>query len=236
MKKTIAISMAFASVALADSVTLLPQLNDITNISDSKVNDVSWIGGKDGSTFETLISAEAIANNIVSDYGRCMQTTGWYGSTDNLHTGATLGFAVAPSKDGFSFTERGAYGGTFVMASVEVAELLSGSEGTVESFTLSFMATSTTLNFSAWSWNGSQATELVANAAVSTTSVNTYKVDVVPEDSKTLLFYFHGTGYGSTASVSALTSSADVNLVPEPTTASLSLLALCGLAARRRRK
>lgn len=237
MKKTLIVYFALAGTGLAESaITLLPELTTITDISDVSITDSEWIGGKDGNVTETLISAEAIANNITSTWGTSMQQNGWYGSTANLHTGTTLDLTVGSTGDSFSFTERGAYGGTFVMASVKIADLLKGSEGTVESFTLSFNATSTTLSFSAWAWDGTTATELVTNSKVSTSTVNTYSVDVIPEDSKNLLFFFHGEGYGSTASVSNLSSSANMNLTPEPTTATLSLLALCGLAARRRRK
>lgn len=238
MKKALITVLALTGTTFAeDSITLLPQLNVIMDLSTSEINDSEWIGGKDKSVVETLISADAIANNITSSWGQSMQTTGWYGATDNLHTGTTLNFDVEDEGKSFSFTERGAYGGTFVVASVSIADLLNGNEGSAQSFTLSFNAESSTLNFSAWSWNGTTATAIISDSVVKTgKNLNTFEDVIIPDDAKNLLFFFHGTGYGTTASVSNLTSSVELNLVPEPTTATLSLFALAGLAARRRRK
>ena len=229
MKKTIITLLALAGAAMAETpLTLLPDLSAGATRHDSIVDGNLGNGG---------ITADSLATTLKGNGGASFLTTGWHWGLDNGDSGFTTDLTIDSSKTGFTIKGRYNYDGEYMLASVNVGELLAGNtDEYVDSITIKFDVTAqNSLTFSAWSWNGTTATEVITKGAPAA-ATNITK-DVVLTSNDTLLFVF-GTnaGNGAANTIANLTSSYTTAPVPEPATATLSLLALAGLAARRRRK
>ena len=164
--------------------------------------------------------------------------TGWFAGTGQAYGADSYGTDISIISDSsFSFKCRPALSGEYVALGVALPEA-------AESITLSFDTTNK-LGYSVWSYDGTTATEVIGltyqgNAG----SVSqTYNTSVVDASQLFVLWTANhpsgNAGGGQTVTVSNIAlsySAAPSASVPEPTTATLSLLALAGLAARRRRK
>ena len=110
---------------------------------------------------------------------------------------------------------------------------------TASSITLTF-TTDKALGYSLWSYDGTTATELIGNTYVATGDVSvTYDKALVEPSQLFVLWTANPSGEGNTnasGGTAVNVSNIGVSYIPEPATATLSLLALAGLAARRRRK
>lgn len=221
MKKTIIALFALAGVAAADSITL-PANTDYT-----------WVAGSNASGIGTGATAEIVQKLATAIAAAGVDQTGWFAGTGQAYDAASQYFSDISiiSDSSFSFKSRPALSGEYVALGVALPKA-------AESITLSFDTTGR-LGYSVWSYDGTTATEVIGltyQSAAGSVS-QTYNASVVDASQLFVLWTAnHPTGNaggGATVTVSNIALSYSV---PEPTTATLSLLALAGLAARRRRK
>lgn len=229
MKKTLTALLVMACcTAGAETLTLLPALDSATRIDSQPT---SWNEGIGNSG----ISADAVAACLTTSTSPLLES-GWHWGLANTDDDKPEDLTM--SETGFSFYGRRNYGGEYVAATVKVEDLLGGEEGVVSSITISFDATvQTSMTFSAWVWDGTTATALIEAGNPGTSFAETV-TGLSLEAGNTLLFVYGDNSGGGANTISNLTSSYTLATVtvPEPATATLSLLALAGLAARRRRK
>ena len=231
MKKTIITLLALAGVAGATPLTL-PGTDDFT-----------WIPGSNASGIGTGSSAEIIANlaaAITADNIGNTDLTGWFGGTGQAYAANDYGSDISiSSSSSFTFKCRPALSGEYVALGVSLEE-------TASAITLTF-ANDKKAGYSLWSYDAttSTATELIALTgltAAGTVEATYNTADVNPSTLFVVWTANPSTGTGNAGASQTITIS-DIALsytaapaVPEPTTATLSLLALAGLAARRRRR
>ena len=223
MKKTLITLLALAGAAAAA---------DITPITLPPNSDYTWVAGSNAQGIGTGASAE-IVQQLATAIGE--DKVGWFAGTGQAYDFASYGSDISIISDtSFSFKSRPALSGEYVALGVKLTDA-------AESITLTFDTTNK-LGYSLWSYDGTTATELVgltyqsASGSVS----QTYNTDTVDASQLFVVWTANHTtgnaGGGQTVTVSniALKYTA-APAVPEPATATLSLLALAGLAARRRR-
>ena len=228
MKKTLITLLALAGVAAAAPLTL-PDTDDFT-----------WIAGSNANGIGTGSSADIIQNlaaAITADNIGNTDLTGWFGGTGQGYGQASYPNDIAiTATDSFKFVCRPALSGEYVALGVSLEE-------TASAITLTF-SNDKKAGYSLWSYDAttSTATELIATTGLSaagTVDVTYNTADVNPS---TLFVVWTANPSGETGNAGAgqTITISDIALsytaVPEPTTATLSLLALAGLAARRRRK
>ncbi len=183
-------------------------------------------------------------------------TTGQMGYNNYYAVGTDSQKEVYVSEnDAFRFYGRNGYNGELVACSVAASGLLQDSpESVVTSITLGFDVTSADggVTFSLWAWDGTTATSLLKGATVNNVTLEDsdvyHKFTATAEDNTitvsnlslgtndTIIAVWGNSSSGSSNIIAGLTSSYSISTVPEPTTATLSLLALAALAARRRRE
>ncbi len=240
MKKTLITLFALTGIASATTSITLPEASDFTWVkgADSRADDTYVISRADlkAGNIENFAEVVAKANKDL---------TGWFGGTGQGHEANHDGGGelTMQSQNSFSFVSRPAYNGHYVVLGVNLTE-------TAKSITLTFN-TDNTVGYSIWSYNAetSEATQLTDYVTTSTGKVtNEYNTAVVNPSQLFVVWTTRGhneggVGGGTTINISkiALSYEAAANVpatpaVPEPATATLSLLALAGLAARRRRK
>ncbi len=257
MKKTIIAFMALAGVVAAaetsvDIVTsMMPEVKPAFSVASTEIN-LSW-----DPTFKGNAAEEATAmTDAFSSLG--INSTGYYTFNqygNNQNSGSiTLNSGVlsigAPSSN-----DSGSNSGSmFYAAIVSVADLLQGKEfddlnditltlkgdshGSNDSwFSIYSMDTTNTLTtIVELAYNNDGTTSLKSNGdSNSWNGTNSYTIqaDALEATDKVVLLVRHS----GSSNLEFTDMYATANLtVPEPTTATLSLLALCGLAARRRRK
>lgn len=228
MKKTIITLLALAGVAAAAPLTL-PGTDDFT-----------WIPGSNASGIGTGSSAEIIQNlaaAITADNIGNTDLTGWFGGSGQAYAQSSYPNDIAiTATDSFKFVCRPALNGEYVALGVSLEE-------TASAITLTF-SNDKKAGYSLWSYDATTetATELIPTTGLTeagTVDVTYNAADVNPS---TLFVVWTANpatetgnaGAGQTVTISNIALS--YTAVPEPTTATLSLLALAGLAARRRRK
>ena len=233
MKKTFIALLALAGIAGAEVLTFTPQVDDeatwTTGVSFSSQNGSSDLSltfvsitewHKDGYN-GTITENDYTGANGISPVVQFLEGTNGNNSwtltfeiTNNTNNAITLG--------GFS-----------TVANAVNSEGGMHDNGINKLWTLVKLQQSET----AYTTLGESYAELGADSASGTSSV-TFSQDVVidAKASQTFTMTFdRRSGEGGKTGFANITS-IGVNVVPEPTTATLSLLALAGLAARRRRK
>lgn len=244
------------SVASAYDVTLLPDTSGMTWLGGNPPTgwDVKGLTGKDSSslTLDKVKSSFSAVSSMVS--------TGWHATTGNMGSNNSYGVGDASSSaevkytdGGFSFNGRQAYGGELVSAAVAVSKLLNSPQDTLSSLTLNFDAKpgDNGIVFSAWVWNTTESTVrsllgeggLTLNGSATSglssklTTQGSYafagsELNLTSED--VIVFVWGNNSGGALNTISNISSGAVI--VPEPATATLSLMALAGLCVRRRRQ
>ena len=249
MKKTLITLLALAGAAAADSTPItLPANSDFTWIKGNTFNVTETVPAPteqnpDATTnvVHNIASTSIVTDNIEKLADNVTDMTGWFGGTGQHHTQTdtydnnVYGQDISIiSSSSFSFKSRPALSGEYVALGVELTEA-------ADSITLTF-ANDKKVGYSLWSYDGTTATELVAftgPTAAGTTTV-TYDASTIAADSTIFAIWSANPSQGEkgntliTVSEIGLSYTAALG-VPEPATATLSLLALCGLAARRRR-
>ncbi|MBQ9830447.1 MAG: PEP-CTERM sorting domain-containing protein [Akkermansia sp.] len=224
MKKTLITLMALAGVAVANTATLTLPGND----------DFTWIAGSNANGIGTGASADIVqqlATAITSTNIGNTDLVGWFGGTGQAYGSGHYGSDISIiSSTSFSFKSRPELSGEYVALGVAL-------ENAADAITLSF-TTNNQLGYSLWSYDGTTVTELIGNTFVGgagDVSVTYDAAFVEPTQLFVVWTANHPSGNagdGQTVEVSNI----GISYIPEPATATLSLLALAGLAARRRRK
>ncbi len=220
MKKTLITLMALAGVAVAGEALTLPGSDDFT-----------WIAGSNASGIGTGASAEIVEKLATAITTANKDMVGWFGGTGQAYDANAYGSDISiTSSDSFTFTCRPALSGEYVALGLT-------KEYTASSITLTF-TTDKKLGYSLWSYDGTTATELIGNTYVGdagNVSV-TYDAALVEPSQLFVLWTANHPSANAGGGAAVNVSNIGVSYVPEPATATLSLLALAGLAARRRRK
>ena len=238
MKKTLITLLAICGVAGAAQLTL-PGKDDFT-----------WIAGSNASGIGTGASADIIQNlaaAITADNIGNTDLTGWFGGTGQAYAQHDYANDIAiTGTNSFKFVCRPALSGEYVALGVSLEE-------TASAITLTF-TNDKKAGYSLWSYDAttSTATELIATTGLTTAGTTveaTYNTANVNPSTLFVVWTANpSTGTGNAGAGQTVTIS-DIALnytaapappvspvVPEPATATLSLLALAGLAVRRRRK
>ena len=241
MKKTIIALIALAGVASAVEVVsdLMPTTYEWKSYSvptgeTSKWVDIGW---------NTLTT-----NNLKTDFTLLgITSAGSYGFNEEGKAQASTG-QISISNNSLTLTGRSGAAklDTLFAQVVDVSTILGG--GTADNLTALTLNVTYTRHASGDGWVGLYILDdssLTAVKEVKSTSLKTgsggdvtisltdSQLNLVDDTDKLVILFRDGSP-GYTTTITKLTTKAV--LVPEPTTATLSLLALAGLAARRRRK
>lgn len=238
MKKTLITLAALAGVAAAGTVDFSPEFGN---------NNLGGFGAVDFS-----IAEGSWLKSDTMDYDGCDAVTlqsitlgiynTWY-SNNNMTTGFGIGiyektstgsWTLLGKTDWFSHSTN-SYTGSHTFTVQDSVTL-----STEKTYTMAFFAGQDYLNglaigstrdsmVGAAEWKNGQP-----ESTTSTLAAVGLKGTASDATNTSLLYTYNGTQAGWTPNVSLSTATTDV--VPEPATATLSLLALAGLAARRRRK
>ncbi len=259
MKKTIITLFALSGVAAAE-----PFLPDLLN-QDKSLN-IDWLTYTAGLNGLTGNDSSKLTEADVTDFFKKatnLTASGWHAQIGGAQNGGdpygvgkesiAESEVYVSAEDAFSFHGRQAYGGEIVACSVSASSLISEKD-VVSSLTLGFSTEATTnkIVFTLWAWDGKNATSLMGGATVNSetldndalayefsgnTKSNTISIAGLSLDKDdTIIAVWGASSAGTVYTVSGLTSTYTTAPIPEPATATLSLLALAGLAARRRRK
>ncbi|MBQ8900757.1 MAG: PEP-CTERM sorting domain-containing protein [Akkermansia sp.] len=224
MKKTIITLLAICGVAGAAPLTL-PGTDDFT-----------WIAGSNASGIGTGSSAEIIQNlaaAITADNIGNTDLTGWFGGTGQAYGQESDNEITITATNSFTFVSRPSRGGEYVALGVSLEEAASA-------ITLTFTSDKKA-GYSLWSYDATDktATELIATTGLTTAGTVKETYNTADVNPSTLFVVWTANPSTGAESDGARVTISDIALsytaVPEPTTATLSLLALAGLAARRRR-
>ncbi len=237
MKKTLIALLALGSVAMAKDVEILTLPGTIAQVKGNQHGE-GWNQaiGKPGT-----LSADAVAACLTSS--STLASEGWHWSLANNSGDTPSDVTVNQATKTINFMGRNGYNGEIVAATMDIADLLS--ENNADALTcLTFSFAPTTVNqasFSVWHYDGGSATALVDKVNLAGgTETQTYTAGDVttPLDLTTgkLFVLFNATSGGTSQTISGFTANATLSQsVPEPTTGTLSLLALAGLCIRRRK-
>ena len=220
MKKTLITLMALAGVAVANTATLtLPGNDDFTWIAGSNAQGIG-VGASTAEIVQNFASAITTANKDM---------VGWFGGTGQAHASYGTDISITSSTS-FTFTCRPALSGEYVALGVAL-------ENAADAITLSF-TTSNKLGYSLWSYNGTTATatELIGNTFSDAGDVSFTYTGFVEPTQLFVVWTANHSGGNAGGGTAVNVSNIGISYIPEPATATLSLLALAGLAARRRRK
>ena len=227
MKKTLIALMALTGVAAADTLTL-PDSDDFTWIAGSNAKGIGT--GSSDTIIQQL--AAAITN---PDIGHT-DLTGWFGGTGQGYAQNSYNDITITSTSSFTFKSRPALSGEYVALGVSLEEAASA-------ITLTF-ANDKKAGYSLWSYDAatSTATELIATKGLTTAGTVEVTYDATDVKPSTLFVVWTANPSTGAEGGNTLVTISNIGLsyttapIPEPATATLSLLALAGLAARRRRK
>lgn len=218
--------MILASSVFAESFTL-PDNTDFT-----------WIPGSNASGIGTGASAAIIQNLAAAITNPNIGNTdliGWFGGTGQGYAQSSYNDITINSTTSFTFKCRPALSGEYVALGINLEEAAS-------SITLTF-SNDNKVGYSLWSYDAATATATQLIGSTGLTSAETVTATFDAADIAPSTIFAVWTANPSTGNAGGGTSVAISNIglsytaaVPEPATATLSLLALAGLAMRRRRK
>ena len=229
--------MALAGVAMGADVSItLPEKTDF-----------NWVAGTESNIYATedtnttpassLTTTSVTANNIVkfATYLSTNETdlSGWYGGTQGGHdSNSTQSSDISIADSGFTFNSRSGIGGEYVAMGIS-------KEINATSITLTFSADNN-VACSLWSYNTQEKTATCLSKVDATMNGTLSYTESVLDTSQIFVVWGSRPSEGALNGANPITVT-NVSLqyapaIPEPATATLSLLALVGLAARRRRK
>lgn len=233
MKKTLITLLALAGVAGAAQLTL-PGNDDFTWIAGSNASGIGT--GSSAAIIQQL--ASAITNPNIGN----TDLTGWFGGTGQSYAQGDYNDIAITGTNSFTFKSRPILSGEYVALGVSLEE-------TASAITLTF-TNDKKAGYSLWSYDAttSTATELIATTGLTTAGTVEATYNTANVNPSTLFVVwtanYPGTGNAEGGNTPVTISDIALNytavpaapVIPEPTTATLSLLALAGLAVRRRRK
>ena len=240
MKKTLALLLAACSSALAtDSITLSSQATGNYNqtahgfylsLSSDELQTTTSITLPEIATLESITLKGNNANTGVNvTYGLVV-----LGYTDNTVLGYSTGTQTSGKNVDTTFSFTTLSGSALTLNTEDAYRFITVSSGVLDMFT------DTTKTYVYNAGGTGAATSTIAGNTVTITQGLTapgmrwdYNQGGAVDDCCAIFAANLNSGKGE---YSPIITSMSVNLIPEPTTATLSLLALAGLAARRRRK
>lgn len=252
MKKTIIALMAFAGMAMADTITL--------NLS--ALNAPGTLIGGDSSNALTTTAAFDNTTSYTTLTGLLTESNKWYASlgyNNNINT--TTGNGVPSSNTGVVLVAGGPSGSgrstigaiEFSLTAAEIAQVDGpltfsfnaahqyGNDNKNHELTFILMSESVTLTSAVY--NSKEGSNLLVEGAAKPLTIEltftAEQVDAMKATNADQTFAFvaySNAVNGSNTGVLMNNFQMKGEAIPEPTTATLSLLALAGLAARRRRK
>lgn len=266
MKKTLLTTLLLAAfhgmVSAADEGQATVSFNDVMPplINDSGASTITFVSSTNGQWVNWPKEPNSYSTpgflapaNFAKDVGIIgLQEEGWKFFMGNA-TNSNSGDVSSVTGNGFTFLGRYGYSGEAVTATTSVARLLTENDASeLTSFSVNFAVnhtwneassgTASNIYVGLWSYNTTthQAALLARTSynAHNDTSLKTLTADGLSlgADDVVIVSWFNQSG-GHTNEVSNVSFSAEGQAaVPEPATATLSLLALAGLAARRRRR
>lgn len=217
----------FALAGLASGATLsLPGQSDFTWIPGSNASGIG--AGADATLIQTWAEyTEGAAGDLV----------GWFAGTGQAYAQNAYNEIFVTGTDSFVFKSRPALSGEYMIMGVALTEDIS-------SVTLSF-SNNNRVGYSLWAYDteANTVTELIAStvSAGGSTVNATYDTAEISSENTVLLAHWTANaagqgnaGGGTDVNVTGISLSYTAS-VPEPATASLSLLGLAALMIRRRR-
>ncbi len=200
-------------------------------------DDFTWIAGSNANGIGTGSSAEIIENlaaAITADNIGNTDLTGWFGGTGQAYAQSSYNEIKITATNSFEFVSRPSLYGEYVALGVSL-------EKAASAITLTF-SNDKKAGYSLWSYDATAktATELIPTTGLTeagTVEATYNTADVNPSTLFVVWTANPSTGAESNGKKVTISDIAlNYTAVPEPTTATLSLLALAGLAARRRRR
>ncbi len=240
MKKTLALLLAACSSALAtDSITLSSKAtgnyNQTTHgfylsLSSDELQTTTSITLPEIATLDSITLKGNNANTGINvTYGLVV-----LGYTDNTVLGYSTGTQTSGKNVDTTFSFTTLSGSALTLNTEDTYRFITVSSGVLDMFT------DTTKTYVYNAGGTGAATSTIAGNTVTITQGLTapgmrwdYNAGGAVDDCCAIFAAKLDSGDGA---YSPIITSMSVNLIPEPTTATLSLLALAGLAARRRRK
>lgn len=240
MKKTF---FTLALAALAMPVMADEEVQPIT-LTNPPASDFTWIAGSNsavthGSVTTNIVTTMGAENvqGIINAIPAGTDLVGWFGGTGQSYAQSSYNEIHITSDTSFTFCSRPALTGEYVMMGVALP-------GPAESVTLSFTADKY-VGYALFAYDGTSVTEIMPKAVTNSNKTSGATVSVTKDFAEgaelapSTLFVLWSSKPDNATSVGGGTtitvSNIKVEYVPEPATATLSLLALAGLAARRKR-
>lgn len=232
MKKTF---FTLALAALAMPVMADEEVQPIT-LTNPDASDFLWIPGSNASGITTSMSADNV-QSFINAIPAGTDLVGWFGGTGQGYAQSSYNEIHITSDTSFTFCSRPALTGEYVMMGVALP-------GPAESVTLSFDADKY-IGYALFAYDGTSVTEIMPKAVTNSDKTSGASISVTKDFAEgaelapsTLLVVWsskpnNATSVGGGATITV--SNIKVEYVPEPATATLSLLALAALAARRKR-
>ena len=247
MKKTLITLMALAGVAAA-----LTEEPITVNVMPSSVTTDDWYAAPEGSGWATLNLVDdsnfltSFESNLATDLNLMGLTstsaTGHYLFNHKGSAQASAGHEMSFANNTLTLTGRSG-AGKYVcfVTDLLVSDLLGNNSAQDYSITLSMTSTAGENSHNLWGLYKLDASGTITELqAVSKIGSNDATITISSEQmaglsaSDKLISFVSNRNAGVSFNITGLSYTA--TLVPEPATATLSLLALAGLAARRRRK
>ena len=237
MKRTIVALLALGVSASAENVTLSPGTTTVTGVSGGKINEKRPFEQASDYTKDDLKSII----DVISD----PKVPGWYtgvGQGKNEYFSDVELTTTDSTVTGFKFKARSGVSYEYVLALVSAPENV-----TTTALTMSFTPTA---NIAVSVWCFDKNTESItllqgrtqadkdvpATVTVDQLSLNDNQMFVFAWSSSAVTDWSTGDTEITVKNIALNATTSATPSVPEPATATLSLMALAGLAARRRRK
>ena len=241
MKKTLIALLALAGIATADTAPIDSLNNTYGTLIGSRANEAATASAviNASSDYSTLMTLLSESNKWYVTSGYVTDLDGFLGHSSSAVTLAAGGPSANSASGAIKFTigaeTLAQYEGPITL-SFDVV-LAGGNNNKNHTFTFALMGS----NFSTAMTFGSKSGDnvLTDKAQTVTLSMNAAQVEAMQATGadQTLVFLAASDAVtGSNRGVAMSNFSLNGELIPEPTTATLSLLALAGLAARRRRR
>ncbi len=197
-------------------------------------DDFTWVAGSNASGIGKGPSSTEVMGQFINSVGN--DKIGWFGGTGQSYGSGDYGSDITiSSSDSFTFRSRPSLSGEYVALGIKLPE-------TAQSITLNFTADNK-VGYSLWSYNSTKSivTQLIGNTYADGTGTKSftgeYTTAPVTDDMLFVVWTANHSSGNASGGTDITVSNISVSYeVPEPATATLSLLALAGLCVRRRRR
>lgn len=255
MKKTLIAVLAMGGICLAAEGDT-KKLVDIMQVPES-IQQMTGApeGWEKEFAYDKRITGAMVAKNL--SVSETLRTEGWHWGLGNLQNACNGDVVTDTSQQNIEFVARTQYIGEFVSYTLDIANLIS-STNVGDGYSLTGLditlgrSGDENVIYSVWHWDGSSdAADSVSLLSINNLAYRTplneasttysWKAADLGYDAGKILVVFNMGGVNGGAHSTLTGFSAKATLVqnksvPEPATGTLSLLALSGLAVRRRKK